>query len=347
MTSRPSITTVAFCSVSSTRGRIKTPRSFRPLSSPVRKACNLSMLVFFPLECQNNFSAITGFHNPHRFVKPLKGQGMGNHLLEIELAAFEDTARTIPGIEDAPPGNAHDGRTLEDDVVGQIKLDHARGNTEHRDTPTVAQSLEALANRGGMARHLQHDIDPQPIGRIQNRPHRIDLARIEGIAGPHVARDIQALVIRLDRKDGARARDMAEANRPQADGATADHRHRFIGNFARIDGVHGIAKRLLDGGDAMLNLLASLPGNAGGNGDILRESAIAVHADNLDITADVALSGATLVALATGNMSLRGDKITRDKRGDFTPNLYNHTRKFMSEDTRDPHATLCPGIPLI
>ena len=97
----------------------------------------------------------------------------------------------------------------------------------------------------------------------------------------------------------------------------------------------------------MLNLLASLPGNAGGNGDILRESAIAVHADNLDITADVALSGATLVALATGNMSLRGDKITRGKRGDFTPNLYNHTRKFMSEDTRDPHATLCPGIPLI
>src|SRR5579883_3326377 len=97
----------------------------------------------------------------------------------------------------------------------------------------------------------------------------------------------------------------------------------------------------------MLDLLTRLPGDAGGDGDILRESAIAVHTDNFDVAADMSLAGAALVALATGNVRLCGDKITRSKRGDFTPNLHNLTRKFMSKDARDLHATLCPGIPFV
>src|SRR5579885_676044 len=132
MTSRPSITTVAFCSVSSTRGRIKTPRSLRPFNSPVRKACSLSMLSSrWKSKCQNDLSAITGFHNLHRILEPLEGQRVGNHLLEVELAVFEDAARAIPGIEDAPPGDAQDGRAFEDDDVRQIELDQARANAEH------------------------------------------------------------------------------------------------------------------------------------------------------------------------------------------------------------------------
>src|SRR5579883_996658 len=97
----------------------------------------------------------------------------------------------------------------------------------------------------------------------------------------------------------------------------------------------------------MLDLLARLPGNTGGNGNVLRKGAIAIHADNLDVATDMSLAGTALVALATGNVRLRGDKITRSKRGDFTPNLHNLTRKFMSKDARDLYATLCPGIPFV
>src|SRR5579883_422987 len=132
MTSRPSITTVAFCSVSSTRGRIKTPRSLRPCNSPVRKACSLSILSSrWQSKCQNDLSAITGFHHLHCILELLERQRVGNHLLEVELAVFKDTARAIPGIEDAPPGDTQDGRALEDDVVRQIELDRTRGNAEH------------------------------------------------------------------------------------------------------------------------------------------------------------------------------------------------------------------------
>src|SRR5581483_9372977 len=92
---------------------------------------------------------------------------------------------------------------------------------------------------------------------------------------------------------------------------------------------------------------ARLPGNAGGNSDVLRESAIAVYADDFNVATDVSLAGAALVALAAGNMCLRGDKITRSQRGDFTPNLYDLTRKFMSKDARDLHTAAGPGIPLI
>src|SRR5579863_4250035 len=109
MTSCPSIITVAFCSVSSTRGRWKTPFARRASSSFFKYVCSLSMLSFFPERCnirlkrQDDFTAVTGFHDFHSVMNALKGQRMRNHLFEIELTRFEDAARAIPGIKDAPP----------------------------------------------------------------------------------------------------------------------------------------------------------------------------------------------------------------------------------------------------
>ncbi len=71
---------------------------------------------------------------------------------EVKLAAFEYAARAIPGIEDFPTRNAVNGRTLEDDIVGEIKLNHARRQAEQRDAPAIPQYLKALANGLWMAR---------------------------------------------------------------------------------------------------------------------------------------------------------------------------------------------------
>jgi hypothetical protein len=57
-------------------------------------------------------------------MNAVEGERMGDDLFEVQLAGFEDTAGAIPGVKDAPPGDAQDGRALKDDVVDKIKLDH-------------------------------------------------------------------------------------------------------------------------------------------------------------------------------------------------------------------------------
>src|SRR5450759_1331797 len=150
MTSCPSMTTVAFCSVSSTRGRWNTPLARRASSSFFKYACSLSMLSLFQeflwvatfwgrkgkcgdiplpgrdcapaphlLKGHDYFAAVAGFHDFHGVVNALKRQGMGDYLFEIELAGFEDTAGAIPGIQDVSACDAHDGDTPGSDIRGQ------------------------------------------------------------------------------------------------------------------------------------------------------------------------------------------------------------------------------------
>src|SRR5437660_10773938 len=133
------MTTVAFCSVSSTRGRIKIPLSFRPFNSPVKKACSLSIkFLSSALKRQNDFTTLTRFHNLHRLVQLLKWECMSNHLFEIQLIVSQDATRAIPGIKEEPPGDALHSRSFEDNVVRKIQLDHTRGDAKHRDSATIA-----------------------------------------------------------------------------------------------------------------------------------------------------------------------------------------------------------------
>src|SRR6266851_2975285 len=148
------------------------------------------MLAVYPyspslLKCHDDFAAVAGFHDLHGVVDALKGQGMCDYPFEVELTGLEEAARAIPGIKDAPPGDAQDGCAFEDDVVCEVKLNHVRGQAQQRNAAAVAQRFEALANSSGMARHFQYHIHPQAIGDIKYVLHGIDFARIDGIVRAH------------------------------------------------------------------------------------------------------------------------------------------------------------------
>src|SRR5205085_11753623 len=143
-------------------------------------------------KCQDYFSAVARFHDLHRVVDLLERQCMGNDPFQIELARFEDAARAIPGIEDAPARDAEHGRALEDDLVGQVELDHAGWDTQQRDAPAVAQSPKALADSGRMARHFQYDIHAQATGDFEDFLHRVNVARVDDVVRAHFDGDIQA-----------------------------------------------------------------------------------------------------------------------------------------------------------
>src|SRR5579875_3987821 len=111
--------------------------------------------------------------------------------------------------------------------------------------------------------------------------------------------------------------------------------------------MHSIAERLLNRGNAVIDLFAGFPGHAFGNSDILGKRAVAVYADNLHILADMRLPGAALVAVAAGNMGFRRDEIAGNELGYLVADLDDLAGKLMTKDTRGGHAALRPHIPLI
>ena len=135
---------------------------------------------------------------------------------------------------------------FEDDIVGKIKLDHARGNTQKRDTSTIAQDFEALANGLRVPRHFQHDINAQSVCDIEDLLHRINFTGIENIVCTHLRGDFQPFGIGFDGKNGTGTRYAAQANRPQANGSAAKDGYSLVRDFARKCGVNGITKGFLN-----------------------------------------------------------------------------------------------------
>ncbi len=97
----------------------------------------------------------------------------------------------------------------------------------------------------------------------------------------------------------------------------------------------------------MIDFFACLPGHFFGDGNILREGPIAIHAQYLHIAADMRLTRPALITVPAGNMGLGSDKIPWDNLRHLTPNLDHLSRELMPKDTRHLHAILSPGIPIV
>src|SRR5437879_4388504 len=164
-----------------------------------------------------------------------------------------------------------------------------------------------------MSRHFQHNINTKTISDMQNLFHRINFCRIQYVICAHLHRNIQALMVGLNSKDGTGARDTAETYSPQTNRSASKNRHGLVCDIACKRSMHSIAEWLLNRGYRVINLFTCLPGNLLRNRDVLRECSIAINTQNLNITTDMRLSRPALVTLAAGNMRLRCDEITGHK----------------------------------
>ena len=80
-----------------------------------------------------------------------------------------------PGFEHFAAVDALHGGAFENHVVDQIEGDRVFGNTQQRSAAALAQHLEALVNRGGMAAHFQQDVDARAFGRLRDARDNVAL----------------------------------------------------------------------------------------------------------------------------------------------------------------------------
>ena len=84
-----------------------------------------------------------------------------------------------------------------------------------------------------------------------------------------------------------------------------------------------------------------------GNDDVFGEGAVGVHADDLDVLADVRFADAALQALAAGHVHLGGDEIAFLHAGDLVADGLHRAAELVSGNERRMNAALRPLVPVV
>ena len=111
--------------------------------------------------------------------------------------------------------------------------------------------------------------------------------------------------------------------------------------------VDGVAKRVLEGGDAGGHSSVGGPGIVLGNDHVLCESAIYVHSQNSSVDAHVALPAQALAALAANDMRFRGDELTDLPIRHPVSQLDDGAAELMADDAGRLDSRCGPGIPRV
>src|SRR5674476_871876 len=116
---------------------------------------------------------------------------------------LEHHRHLVPGLVHLPAVDAAERQHLEDDLI-DIQRDLRGGDPEDRDAPAVGHAGDRGAERGGVAGHLQGDVEPLRHPQPRRDVAEVALARVDRDRGPHPHRDCAADRVRLGDRDVAR-----------------------------------------------------------------------------------------------------------------------------------------------
>jgi len=111
--------------------------------------------------------------------------------------------------------------------------------------------------------------------------------------------------------------------------------------------VRGIAERVENRGDLVVDRRGELEDVGGGKRQILCERAGAIHADALGVAAQMPPPGAAVAAMPAGDVSFAGHAIAGLDAAHFAADLDDLARVFVTDRHRHRNGFLRPGIPVV
>src|SRR5207253_7855496 len=136
-----------------------------------------------------------------------------------------------------------------------------------------------------------------------------------------------------------------DAHREAADRPAPHHEDGAALNLGREHCVEGIPHSVHDGADRGRNAVQRQH-VGGGHGDVLGERAVAIHADDAGVLADVAVPGTALEAVSAHDMALGGHQLAWPKLGDAIARRHDLPGEFVTHHQRRLDAALRPRVPV-
>src|SRR5581483_1577369 len=225
------------------------------------------------------------------------------------FAAFQQRRHLIPGLIHAAAIDALNRQPFENDVFGKIQGDGLRGQAKKGNPASAAHNVESSSNGGGMAGHLEHDINSESPSRLHDELGYVLVGRVEHKVCLHLLRDSTTVLVDLDGEDGRSTHCPRYRNREQADRTTSRDGDCFGSDLAGKHGVDGIAQRVQDRRVFLRNGGIEFPDVALGNTNVFSKGAVGIDTDNLDELTYMSLAGAALQTLSARHMHLGGHKV--------------------------------------
>ena len=145
----------------------------------------------------------------------------------------------------------------------------------------------------------------------------------------------------------ARADALGDGHGHDADGAGAGDQHVLAHHVEGERGVRGVAERIEDAGDVVGDRVRQLERVAGGDRQVLGETALAVHAHAHGVAAQVAPAGAAVAAVAAGDVAFARDAVADREAAHFAAHVDDAAEVLVADGHGHRDGLLRPGVPVV
>ena len=270
---------------------------------------------------------------------------MGDYRAHIE-SALQHARHLVPSLEHLAAVDALDHQAFENDLV-PIDGRFAGRNAEHGDAAAVVHGAQHLAQRGGIARHFEADVETFLHTQIAHGVVQGFTRHIERFGCAHFSGQSQPIVVHVRDDDVPRAAMPGNRHRHDADGAGAGDQHILADDVERQRRVRGVAERIENGCNFVVNGGRQFEHVGRRNGQIFGECPGAVHAHARGVAAQMPPAGPAIAAVPAGDVAFSRYAIAGAEAAHFAAQLDDFPGVFMADGHGHGDGFLRPGIPVV
>ena len=262
---------------------------------------------------EDNFARIAGAHSVEALFVVAPVHAVGDDLRDVE-AALEHNGHLVPRLVHLAAIDAPDGELVEDDLI-PVDRDVFGWDAEHGNLCAVAHVGEHLAEGAGIAGHLEADVEALVHVELLLDLFEWRGAGIDGAGDSHFLREVAAVLIGVGDDDIACSGMTGYGCGHDADGTCSGDEDVFAEDGKGERGVDGVAERIEDGGDLVVDARGVLPDVGHRDDDVLGEGSVAIDADAEGVSAEMATTGQAVAAASADDVALAADELADGKIG--------------------------------
>lgn len=294
---------------------------------------------------EDDLAGVSGTHGVEALLVVAPVKAVGDDPGDVE-AALQHDGHLVPGLVHLATVDSADGELVEDDLV-PVDGDVLGGDAEHSDLRAVAHVGEHLAKGGGVAGHLEADVEAFLHVQLLLDLGEGGGAGIDGKGYADFCGEIAPVLIGVGDDDVASACVSSHGGGHDADGTGTGDENVFAEYGKGERGVDGITEGIEDGSDLVVDAGGVLPDVGHGEDDVFGECAVAVDSDALGVGAQMATACETVAAASADDVAFAADELADDKIGDVGTELDNLADEFVADDEAGADCGAGPGIPVV
>ena len=234
--------------------------------------------------------------------------------------------------------------------IDGVEVDRAprrSGSRASRSRPPWAMLRRSRPERGRVAGHLEPDVEALGHAELALDVGEVALAWVDGERRAHPPRELEPVRVEVGDDDVARARVPHDRGRHAADRAGTGDEHVLAEDRERERGVHGVAERVEDRGDVVVDARPVVPDVRHRQRDVLGERAGPLDAEADRVGAQVAPAGHAVAAAAADDVPLAADEVAGREVADVRADLDDLADELVADHERHRDRLLRPRVPAV